>query len=198
MEAGPRRRETSGVEQGWKASRHLHDRAAYGPTSSAAAPHEPPRSAVACRSAVGRPILCRTSPITTSLIEELDRAPESVQRGVLAFLRHLRARGAGSHGSEDVHALLPLAESVRAADWASHQEDATCVEVMSRPQRSWMTVVTFRVLMSCAYISAMASDAHAAEWDARTAAAPIDCDATWLKYAFSIDTTPRFLWPPMR
>jgi hypothetical protein len=27
-----------------------------------------------------------------SLIEELDHAPESVQRAVLAFLRHLRAR----------------------------------------------------------------------------------------------------------
>ena len=29
------------------------------------------------------------------VIEELEHAPESVQREVLAFLRHLRARGAG-------------------------------------------------------------------------------------------------------
>ena len=51
------------------------------------------------------------TPITKSLIEELEHAPESVQREVLAFLRHLRARGAGNDGSEDVHVLLPLAGS---------------------------------------------------------------------------------------
>ena len=63
------------------------------------------------------------SPITKSLIEELEHAPESVQREVLAFLRRLRARGAGSDGSEDVHALLPLAESAWAADWDTPEED---------------------------------------------------------------------------
>jgi len=63
------------------------------------------------------------SPITKSLIEELEHAPESVQREVLAFLRRLRARGAGSDGSEDVHALLPLAESAWAVDWDTPEED---------------------------------------------------------------------------
>jgi hypothetical protein len=63
------------------------------------------------------------SPITKSLIEELEHAPESVQREVLAFLRHLRARGAGSDGSEDVQALLPLAESAWAVDWDTPEED---------------------------------------------------------------------------
>ena len=57
------------------------------------------------------------------LIEELEHAPESVQREVLAFLRHLRARGAGNDGSEDVHALLPLAESAWAVDWDTPEED---------------------------------------------------------------------------
>ena len=61
--------------------------------------------------------------ITKSLIEELEHAPESVQREVLAFLRHLRARGVGSDGSEDVHALLPLAESAWAVDWDTPEED---------------------------------------------------------------------------
>ena len=65
----------------------------------------------------------RMSPITKSLIEELEQAPESVQREVLAFLRHLRARGAGNDGSEDVHALLPLAESAWAVDWDTPEED---------------------------------------------------------------------------
>jgi hypothetical protein len=46
-----------------------------------------------------------------------------VQREVLAFLRHLRARGAGNDGSEDVHALLPLAKSAWAADWDTPEED---------------------------------------------------------------------------
>jgi hypothetical protein len=61
--------------------------------------------------------------MTKSLIEELEHAPESVQREVLAFLRYLRARGAGSDGSEDVHALLPLAESAWAVDWDTPEED---------------------------------------------------------------------------
>jgi hypothetical protein len=78
----------------------------------------------ACRSAIGQPILIYSmSPITKSLIEELEHAPESVQREVLAFLRHLRARGAGNDGSEDVHALLPLAESAWAVDWDTPEED---------------------------------------------------------------------------
>ena len=63
------------------------------------------------------------SPITKSLIEELEHAPESVQREVLAFLRRLRARGAGKDGNEDVHALLPLAESAWAADWDTPEEN---------------------------------------------------------------------------
>ena len=63
------------------------------------------------------------SPITKSLIEALEHAPESVQREVLAFLRHLRARGVGSDGSEDVHALLPPAESAWAVDWDTPEED---------------------------------------------------------------------------
>ena len=62
------------------------------------------------------------SPITKSLTEELEHAPESVQREVLAFLQHLRARGAGNDGSEDVHALLPLAESAWAAEEDSAEE----------------------------------------------------------------------------
>jgi len=63
------------------------------------------------------------SPRAKSLIEELEHAPESVQREVLACLRHLRARGAGNDGSEDVHALLPLAESAWAVDWDTPEED---------------------------------------------------------------------------
>jgi hypothetical protein len=63
------------------------------------------------------------SPITKSLIEELELAPESVQQQVLALLRHLRSRGAGSDASDDVHALLPLAESAWAADWDTREED---------------------------------------------------------------------------
>jgi len=63
------------------------------------------------------------SPLTKSLLEELEHAPESVQREVLAFLRYLRARGGGGDGSEDVHALLPLAESAWAADWDTPEED---------------------------------------------------------------------------
>ena len=63
------------------------------------------------------------SPITKSLIAELEHAPESVQREVLAFLRHRRARGTGNDGSEDVHVLLPLAESAWAVDWDTPEED---------------------------------------------------------------------------
>jgi len=63
------------------------------------------------------------SPLTKSLIEELEHAPESVQREVLAFLRHMRTRLAGADGSEDVHALLPLAESAWASDWDTPEED---------------------------------------------------------------------------
>ena len=63
------------------------------------------------------------SRITKFLIEELEHAPESVQRKVLTFLRHLRASGVGNDGSEDVQALLPLAESAWAADWDTAEED---------------------------------------------------------------------------
>jgi uncharacterized protein (DUF2267 family) len=48
---------------------------------------------------------------------------ESVQREVLTFLRHLRARCAGSDGSEDAHALPPLTESAWAANWDTPEED---------------------------------------------------------------------------
>ena len=70
-----------------------------------------------------RPTLAEVPLADLSFIEELEHAPESVQREVLAFLRHLRARGVGSAGSEDVHALLPLAESAWAADWDTPEED---------------------------------------------------------------------------
>jgi hypothetical protein len=60
------------------------------------------------------------SPLTKSLIEELEHAPESVQREVLAFLRHLRARG---DGGEEVQSLLPLANSSWATDWDTPEED---------------------------------------------------------------------------
>jgi hypothetical protein len=63
------------------------------------------------------------SPLTKSLIEELELAPESVQREVLAFLRHVRARVASADGSEDLHALLPLAESAWVSDWDTPEED---------------------------------------------------------------------------
>jgi hypothetical protein len=43
---------------------------------------------------------------------------------MLPFLRHLRARGAGSDGSEHVHALLPLAESAWAADVGTPEDKA--------------------------------------------------------------------------
>jgi len=61
------------------------------------------------------------SPLTKSLIEELEHAPEHVQREVLAFLRHLRIRGVD--GGEEVHSLLPLAESAWVADWDTPKED---------------------------------------------------------------------------
>ena len=57
------------------------------------------------------------------LIEELEHAPESVQRDVFALLRYVRVRSAGSEGRAAVHALLPLAESVWAADWDIPGED---------------------------------------------------------------------------
>ncbi len=63
------------------------------------------------------------SPLTKTLIEELEHVPESVQREVLAFLRHLRIRDAGGEGGEEANALLPLAESAWAADWDTPEED---------------------------------------------------------------------------
>jgi len=63
------------------------------------------------------------SSLTKSLIEELEHAPESLQQEVFAFLRHRRARGVGSDRSDDMHALLPLAESAWAANWDTPEED---------------------------------------------------------------------------
>lgn len=65
------------------------------------------------------------SPLTKSLIEELERAPESVRREVLAFLRYLRARGAGSNGREDAHALLPLARGTTVIQGESGRLDSS-------------------------------------------------------------------------
>ena len=89
----------------------------------AVAPRAAPRQADACRSAIGRPIL--VAPIQYFVAEGRhvgDAIPRSTL-DVLAFLRHLRARGAGSDGSEDVQALLPLAESAWAVDWDTPEED---------------------------------------------------------------------------
>lgn len=60
------------------------------------------------------------SPITKALVDELQRAPESVQQEVLDFLRFLEARRAAA----DADSLLPIAEGSWAADWDTPEEDA--------------------------------------------------------------------------
>lgn len=60
------------------------------------------------------------STITEALIEELQTAPESVQREVFDFLAFLKAKEK-NEGREN---LLPLAQSAWAADWDTPEEDA--------------------------------------------------------------------------
>ena len=61
------------------------------------------------------------SALTHALIEELQTAPEPVQREVLDFLVFLKARQAVlKEGHED---LLPLAQTAWAADWDTPEED---------------------------------------------------------------------------
>lgn len=59
------------------------------------------------------------TPITQTLIEELQRVPEDVQREVLDYLRFLKSRRVAG----DPESLLPLAERAWAADWDSPAED---------------------------------------------------------------------------
>jgi len=108
--------------RGWGTPRHLQAGAVSSPTRPRqlllvvrSAPTD--RRLPKCRWATC--LFSNTAPLAKSLIEELEHAPESVQREVLAFLRHLRARVAGGDGSENVHGLLPLAES----DWVTPEED---------------------------------------------------------------------------
>ncbi len=58
------------------------------------------------------------STITEALIEELQAAPESVQREVFDFLTFLKEK------SEGRESLLPLAQSAWGADWDTPEEDA--------------------------------------------------------------------------
>ena len=61
------------------------------------------------------------STLTKTLIEEIQAAPEAVQREVFDFLAFLKARQTPrAAGREN---LLPLAHSAWAADWNSPQED---------------------------------------------------------------------------
>ena len=61
------------------------------------------------------------STLTKSLIQELEAAPETVQREVFDFLVFLKtketARGEGRES------LLPLAQTAWAADWDTPEED---------------------------------------------------------------------------
>ncbi len=59
--------------------------------------------------------------LTRSLIEEIQSAPEPVQREVLDFLAFLKSRQAA--GGEERESLLTLAESSWAADWNTTEED---------------------------------------------------------------------------
>lgn len=59
------------------------------------------------------------SVLTKTLIEEIQAAPESVQREVFDFLAFLKARQC----SEGRESLLPLAQSAWATDWNSPEED---------------------------------------------------------------------------
>jgi len=60
-------------------------------------------------------------PLTRTLIQEIQTAPEAVQREVFDFLVFLKARQtARAEGGEN---LLPLAQSAWAADWNTPEED---------------------------------------------------------------------------
>ena len=60
-------------------------------------------------------------PLTRRLIQEIQTAPEAVQRQVFDFLVFLKARQtAPTEGGED---LLPLAQTAWAADWNTPEED---------------------------------------------------------------------------
>jgi hypothetical protein len=60
-------------------------------------------------------------PLTRTLIQEIQSAPEAVQRQVFDFLVFLKARQtAPTEGGED---LLPLAQTAWAADWNTPEED---------------------------------------------------------------------------
>jgi hypothetical protein len=62
------------------------------------------------------------SGLTATQIDEIKSAPEPVQREVLDFLAFLKARHASADQAGDD--LLPLAQTVWAADWETPQEDA--------------------------------------------------------------------------
>jgi len=60
-------------------------------------------------------------PLTRTLIQEIQSAPEAVQRQVFDFLVFLKARQtAPAEGGEN---LLPLAQSAWAADWNTPEEE---------------------------------------------------------------------------
>lgn len=78
------------------------------------------------------------SETTQTLIEEIQTAPESVQREVFDFLVFLKARlHAQAKGAEN---LLPLAQTVWAADWNTPQEDEAWRE-LSAPTRPFAGLV---------------------------------------------------------
>ena len=60
-------------------------------------------------------------PLTRTLIQEIQSAPEAVQRQVFDFLVFLKTRQtAPAEGGEN---LLPLAQSAWAADWNTPEEE---------------------------------------------------------------------------
>jgi len=59
------------------------------------------------------------STMTQSLIQEIQTAPESVQREVFDFLVFLKGRPQ----REGAESLLPLAQAAWAADWNNPEED---------------------------------------------------------------------------
>lgn len=63
------------------------------------------------------------SPLTKSLIEELQRAPESVQLEVLAIIRRRAAELEAGPQSDDTGNLSLLAESAWKPDWDTASED---------------------------------------------------------------------------
>jgi len=61
------------------------------------------------------------NPLTRTLIQEIQTAPEAVQREVFDFLAFLKARQTAP--AEEGENLLPLAQSAWAADWNTPEED---------------------------------------------------------------------------